>query len=82
MPDLTTIHKPTPQEYLDSLTPYELYELSCDIHQKEYFCECLIDVETLSDDEIRENLKTLSERLNLVNDKDKKLLTFLFYEYI
>jgi hypothetical protein len=83
MPTLENIASPLdPKDYLESLSPYEMYELSCEIHEKDYFCECLIDVDTMSDDELRESLKKLSERLYLMTDKDKKLLTFFINEYI
>ena len=71
-----------PSDYVESLSPYELYELGYEISKKDYFCECLDGVEDLSDEEMLENLEILKTKLNILEKKDKKMLNFLFLQYI
>lgn len=82
-PTLKTFTSPlTPKKYVESLSPYELYELSHEMTTKGYFCELLEGVEEPSEEELRENLSKLSSRLFLLEKNDKRLLNFLFLQYI
>lgn len=71
-----------PSDYVESLSPYELYELGFEISKKDYFCECLDDVEDLSDEELSKNFDILKSRLNFLEKKDRRMLNFLFLQYI
>jgi hypothetical protein len=71
-----------PSDYVESLSPYELYELGYEISKKDYFCECLDGVEDIPDEEMLENLEILKTKLNILEKKDKKMLNFLFLQYI
>ena len=71
-----------PSDYVESLSPYELYELAHEMTKKDYFCELLEGVEEPSEQELEEKLKNLSSRLYLLEKNDKRLLNFLFTQYI
>lgn len=82
-PTLETFHSPmTPKKYIESLSPYELYELSHEMTKKNYFCELLEGVEEPSEEELKDNLIKLSSRSFLLEKNDKRLLNFLFLQYI
>lgn len=82
-PTLETIPSPiTPKKYVESLSDYELYELSCEINQKDYYCQCLVGLQPMEDSELKTHLKTLSKRIFLLEEKDKKVITFLLDTYI
>jgi hypothetical protein len=82
-PTLETIQSPlTPKRYVESLSEYELYELSCEIDQKDYYCQCLVGLEPMKDVELETHLKVLSKRVFLLEDRDKRIITFLLDRYI
>lgn len=78
--DFTTRVKPS--DYVESLSPLELYELSYELTKKDYFCELLDGVEEPTEEELKENLTKLISRLNLLEKNDKRVLNFLFSQYI
>ena len=78
--DFTTRIKPS--DYVESLSPLELYELGHEMTKKDYFCELLEGVEEPSEEELKENLQKLTSRLNLLEKNDKRVLNFLFSQYI
>jgi hypothetical protein len=78
--DFTTRIKPS--DYVESLSPFELYELGHEMTKKDYFCELLEGVEEPSEEELKENLQKLTSRLNLLEKNDKRVLNFLFSQYI
>ena len=78
--DFTTRLKPS--DYVESLSPFELYELGHEMTKKDYFCELLEGVEEPSEEELKENLQKLTSRLNLLEKNDKRVLNFLFSQYI
>ena len=50
--DFTTRLKPS--DYVESLSPFELYELGHEMTKKDYFCELLEGVEEPSEEELKE----------------------------
>ena len=71
-----------PSDYVESLSPFELYELGHEMTKKDYFCELLEGVEEPSEEELKENLQKLTSRLYLLEKNDKRVLNFLFSQYI
>jgi formate dehydrogenase maturation protein FdhE len=71
-----------PSDYVESLSPLELYELSHEMTKQNYFCELLEGVEEPSEEELKENLQKLTSRLYLLEKNDKRLLNFLLSQYI
>ena len=71
-----------PSDYVESLSPLELYELGYEMTKRDYFCEFLEGVEEPSEEELKDNLQKLTLRLNLLEKNDKRVLNFLFSQYI
>lgn len=83
MPTLENIsNQLPPKKYVESLEDYDLFDLSVEIDQKDYYCRCLVGLESINDDDLTVSVKKLSENIVLLNEKDKKVLTLLSERYI
>lgn len=83
MPTLENIsNQLQPKKYVESLEDYDLFDLSGEIDQKDYYCRCLVGLESMDDDDLTVSVKKLSENIVLLDKKDKKVLTLLFKRYI